>query len=97
MEAAFYFLPEIFRHLYGLLVPLVLRHKASAQLSPSILERVPCLVSVYPSLPPRQAKPDRKFAVSKSPGSDYPEGYEIMEPKPGSVAIRPIRWWCLPS
>jgi hypothetical protein len=95
MKAASYFLPEIFRHLYGLLVPSVLRHKALAQLSPSILERVPCPVSVYPPLPPRQAEPDRRSAVSKSPGSDYPEGYERMEPKPGPVAIRPIRWCAL--
>jgi hypothetical protein len=94
MEAALYFLPEIFRHLYGLLIPSVFRHKALAQLSPSILKRVPCLVLVYPLLPPRQAEPDRRSAVSKNPGSDYPEGYERMKPKPGPVAIRPIRWWC---
>jgi hypothetical protein len=97
MKAALYLLPEIFRHLYRSSIPLILRHKALAQLSPSILKRVPCPVSVYPLLPPRQAEPDRRSAVSKSPGSNYPEGYERMKPKPGPVAIRPIRWWCPPS
>jgi hypothetical protein len=87
MGTAPYFLSGAFRRLHGSLVPAVLRYKASAQLPSSILERVFSPVSVHPSLSLWQAKLDRKSVIPKSPGSDYSEGYERMEPKPGSAAF----------
>jgi hypothetical protein len=82
-----YFLSETFQRLHGLSVPAVLRYKASAQLPSSILKRVFSPVSVHPPLSPWQAKPDRKSVIPKSPGPNYSENYEKMEPKPGSAAL----------
>jgi hypothetical protein len=87
METAFYFLSEAFQRLHKSLIPAVFRYKALAQLPSSILERVFSPVSVYPSLSPWQAKPDRRSVIPKSPGSDYSEDYEKMKPKPGSAAL----------
>jgi hypothetical protein len=87
MRTISYFLSKAFRRLHGLSVPVVFYYKALIQFPLSILERVFSSVSVYSPLSPWQAKPDRKSVIPKSPGFDYLEDYERMEPKPGSAAF----------